>query len=76
MASFDLRCCTCGEEFEVFVRGFLKDEEKVCPKCESREVEQRFTGFGGLFSVKGSTSCADTGSCAPTHACKPSAGFG
>jgi putative FmdB family regulatory protein len=77
MASYDLRCRHCGHDFEVFVQGFLKPEAKVCPRCESREVEQRFTGFQGIFSTKarGATSCADTGTCAPS-ACKPSAGFG
>ena len=48
MASYDLRCRSCGKEFEVFVLGFLKDEAKVCPDCGGREVEQRFTGFGGV----------------------------
>lgn len=45
MATFDLRCLSCGREFDVFVQGFLKDEFKVCPDCASIEVEQRFTGF-------------------------------
>jgi putative FmdB family regulatory protein len=75
MASYDLRCRECGHDFEVFVQGFLKPEAKVCPECQSREVEQRFTGFQGIFSTKAATSCADTGMCAPS-ACKPSAGFG
>ncbi len=47
MASYDLKCRSCGNDFEVFVLGFLKDDAKVCPDCGGREVEQRFTGFGG-----------------------------
>ncbi|NLO28050.1 MAG: zinc ribbon domain-containing protein [Actinobacteria bacterium] len=68
MATYDLRCRSCGRDFEVFVLGFLKDETKVCPDCGSREVEQRFTGFGGVmglspdsrsgFSNRASGSCA------------------
>lgn len=68
MATYELRCRSCGKDFEVFVLGFLKDETKVCPDCGGREVEQRFTGFGGVmglspdsrsgFSNRESRSCA------------------
>ena len=51
MASYDLRCSSCGKDFEVFVLGFLKDNTKVCPDCGSRSVEQRFTGFGGVTGL-------------------------
>ena len=77
MASYDLRCCACGKDFEVFLLGFLKDEAKVCPDCGSHQVEQRFTGFQGFISgLSGSTpACADGGTCDP-HRCVPGAGFG
>jgi putative FmdB family regulatory protein len=55
MASYDLRCRSCGKDFEVFQLGFLKEEAKVCPDCGAREVEQRFTGFGGVLGL--SASC-------------------
>lgn len=74
MASYDLRCRSCGDDFEVFVLGFLKDDAKVCPKCGSREVEQRFTGFGGVTGLLSSTSCMETGRCTP-QSCSPRAGF-
>jgi putative FmdB family regulatory protein len=45
MATYDLTCNGCGLEFDLFVQGFLKEEDKVCPQCDSREVEQRITGF-------------------------------
>ena len=64
MASYDLKCATCGKDFEVFVRGFLKDEVKVCPECGGRDVHQRFTGFGGFTGLV-SGSCLDTGCCQP-----------
>ena len=73
MASYDLRCRSCGKEFEVFVRGFLKDEVKVCPDCGGREVEQRFTGFGGVIGLGAATqSCYS--SCQPST-CSASPGF-
>jgi putative FmdB family regulatory protein len=74
MASYDLRCRSCGKEFEVFVLGFLKDEAKVCPDCGGREVEQRFTGFGGVTGFGSSGSRLD-GRSEPRGCGAPSAGF-
>lgn len=58
MASYDLRCGGCGRDFEVFVQGFLKDDDRVCPDCGSIEVEQRFTGF--MMGSTGGSSCPDS----------------
>jgi len=76
MASYDLKCRSCGRDFEVFVLGFLKDEAKVCPDCGGCDVEQRFTGFGGVLGLSSAgPSCVDSGSCVPTSSCTPRAGF-
>jgi len=75
MASYDLRCSSCGNDFEVFVLGFLKDDAKVCPDCGSREVQQRFTGFGGVTGLVSGTACQETGRCAPSAGCSPRSGF-
>jgi putative FmdB family regulatory protein len=40
MALYDLACGHCGEEFEVFSTGFIKDDQKVCPACGSEQVQQ------------------------------------
>lgn len=75
MASYDLKCLACGEEFEVFQLGFLKEEAKVCPACGAREVEQRFTGFGGVTGLSsGGASCLEGGGCQP-RSCPSSSGF-
>jgi putative FmdB family regulatory protein len=73
MASYDLKCRSCGKDFEVFVLGFLKDEAKVCPECGGREVEQRFTGFGGFTGV-GAASQSCYSDCKPSS-CAASSGF-
>lgn len=59
MAIYDLKCDECGEEFEKFVTGFLKDEDRECPECGSRKISQRYTGFFGV----GSSSCGTGGGC-------------
>jgi len=74
MASYDLRCDSCGKDFEVFCLGFLKDDVKVCPDCGSREVHQRFTGFGGVMGQSGGSSF-DTGSRGSGSGCSPRSGF-
>ena len=75
MASYDLKCRSCGKEFEVFQLGFLKEEAKVCPDCGGHEIEQRFTGFGGVLGLRsGGTSCADGGRCEP-RSCPSASGF-
>lgn len=66
MSTYDLICGDCGHEFELFVQGFIKDEEKVCPECGARDVRQKFSSF--LRSLGGGTCGSD----APTR----SSGFG
>ncbi len=73
MATYDLKCRSCGREFEGFGRGFLKDEAKVCPDCGAREVEQRFTGFGGVTGLGGANSSCYSG-CQPST-CATSSGY-
>ena len=54
MASYDMVCEACGDTFEVFRQGFLRDEDKVCPACGSTDVRQQFSSF--LRSLGGGSS--------------------
>jgi len=54
MASYDLVCESCGHAFEVFRQGFLKDEDRVCPECDSADVRQKFSSF--LSNLGGSSA--------------------
>lgn len=55
MALYDFVCRECGHPFEVFSRGFIREEQKECPKCESTDVRQKFTSF--LRNGPASSSC-------------------
>ncbi|MFN0302089.1 MAG: FmdB family zinc ribbon protein [Burkholderiales bacterium] len=46
MPTYEYRCRTCGEVFEV--QQSLAEKAKLvppCPQCKGAEVEQRFTTF-------------------------------
>ena len=58
MALYDFACGACGEEFEVFALGFIKDEQKVCPACGSDDVQQQFRSFLNFGSSGGGGDCA------------------
>ena len=45
MATYDLVCLQCGRSFEVFVQGFLKDEDRRCPHCGSLTTKQKLSPF-------------------------------
>ena len=62
MALYDFACLDCGEEFEVFSTGFIKDEQKVCPACESVHVQQKFSSFLRSGSASGGGCAAPAGS--------------
>lgn len=45
MAQYDFVCNECGHAFDVFSKGFIKDQQKQCPQCGSRKVRQKFSSF-------------------------------
>ena len=45
MATYDLVCLECGHVFEIFVQGFLKNEDRQCPNCGSFKTRQKFSPF-------------------------------
>jgi putative FmdB family regulatory protein len=61
MALYDFECRDCGKSFELFVRGFIKDDDKRCPECGSTAVRQKFTSFLRTASATGS-ACAPSAS--------------
>jgi putative FmdB family regulatory protein len=66
MATYDLVCLECDRNFEVFVPGFIKDEDRQCPACGSFKTRQKYSTFltnasssSGSPGSPGSPGCAD-----------------
>ncbi|GAB4275481.1 MAG: hypothetical protein Kow0056_05090 [Coriobacteriia bacterium] len=64
MPTYELTCDDCGERFERFLTRLLREQDKVCPSCGSRDVR---TGVGGGFTAPPKRS--------EHTACAPSSGF-
>lgn len=47
MPTYEFVCKKCRKEFELFVNHVVTEEEKTCPECHGRELEQRFTELLG-----------------------------
>jgi putative FmdB family regulatory protein len=62
MALYDFACAACGEEFEVFSTGFIKDDQKACPACGSEDVQQKFASFLRSSSAGGGGCAAPASS--------------
>ena len=60
MAQYDFVCRDCGNAFEVFVRGLIKDADKQCPQCGSVSVRQKFSSFLSGGSSSSPASGCDT----------------
>jgi putative FmdB family regulatory protein len=59
MATYDFVCQQCANEFEVFVSGFLKEQDKRCPQCQSTDVRQKFSSFLRNVGSSGSSGSSD-----------------
>jgi putative FmdB family regulatory protein len=58
MATYELVCERCERAFEVFVKGFIKDEDRVCPACGSRRTRQKFSSFLTRTASAEGSACA------------------
>jgi putative FmdB family regulatory protein len=45
MAILDLKCRACEHAFQLVTRGTVKEKQKVCPSCDSRDVRQTFASY-------------------------------
>ncbi len=61
MALYDFVCMDCGRDFELFVRGLIKDDERRCPECGSSAVRQKFTSFLSTGATSSTSGCQPSG---------------
>jgi len=65
MPTYDFRCTRCDARFEtrLSMSAYERGEGRICPECDSGEVERAFTAV----NVIGSRSSGNGGAC-----CNPS----
>lgn len=62
MPRYDLRCLSCGHEYEQWV-SFEKRDEVTCPKCNSKEKEPVFKAtYKSPVIGSGSEGCCSSNS--------------
>jgi len=45
MPLYEYRCSRCGQTFELLRRMSEADQELVCPRCRSEEIERLISAF-------------------------------
>ena len=57
MATLNLVCRDCGHTFELVTRSAVREKQKRCPECSSKNIRQTF----GSFLQNGSLSSPTCG---------------
>ena len=68
MPVYSYICKDCGSKFDLLVGVVSRDEEKICKKCGSKNIEKLFASFGVNVSSGKSDSGLSGPSC-PTGTC-------
>jgi putative FmdB family regulatory protein len=63
MPIYELRCESCGHEFEELVFRRSEVEKLACPKCGGPKVGLLLSAFATGASSKGSSGASTGGSC-------------
>ena len=65
MAIVGLRCRACEHAFQLVTPGPLKEKQKCCPKCGSRDIRQTFGSYLRNVALKdpncGAPACTSYG---------------
>jgi putative FmdB family regulatory protein len=69
MPIHDYKCRKCGKEFEKLVKS--SEEEVVCEKCGSDDIEKQLSVFSASVSSSAKKSCSvsECSSCCPGGSC-------
>lgn len=68
MPVYSYICKECGTKFDLLIGVTSKDEEKICKKCGSKNIEKSIASFGVGVSSDKSNSSTSGPSC-PTGIC-------
>jgi putative FmdB family regulatory protein len=64
MPIYSYVCKDCAAKFDLLVRANTKDNEKVCEKCSSKNIERTFAPFAvRTGSLSSSSPSCPTGTC-------------
>ena len=69
MPIFEFKCEDCCNQFETLAK---KDEQVICPKCQSKNTRKLLSkfGFASGAGFRSSVGSGDCGSCSSTS-CTP-----
>jgi putative FmdB family regulatory protein len=65
MPIYSYVCRDCEAKFDLLVRTEARDEEKVCEKCGSKNIERTFAPF----AIGKASSSSSSGPSCPTGIC-------
>ena len=68
MPTYSYICKDCGSKFDLLIGVVSKDDDKLCKKCGSKNIEKSIASFGVGVSSGRSNSNTSGPSC-PTGTC-------
>lgn len=45
MPVYGFKCQKCGEKFNLLL-SFSQKDKAICPRCQSKELQEYFSGYG------------------------------
>lgn len=63
MPTYDYRCQSCSQTFEVrmSMSEYAEGKKPACPRCGSSDVDRAFTSFGVLTASRGGSGGSSFG---------------
>lgn len=68
MPVYSYICKDCASKFDLLIGMTSKDEEKICKKCGSKNIEKTIASFGVNIS-SGKSDSGPSGPSCPTGTC-------
>ena len=62
MPLFEYKCMECGTKYDVLQKSTKKQEDVICPNCNSSHNKKLLSTFSASINNSGGNSCA-SGNC-------------